>query len=114
MELIEEPEALEGALPLNLTNLHLTKRAFEIITQDQLATYLPDNAIAGDNNDATYGSPLPLVQYEDDIETDATVTVQQEFENTAFQIGSTGYLTGCTVVFVVSNRAVHAVSSVAI
>jgi hypothetical protein len=88
------------------------KRTFTTTTQGDVATYLP-NQFNG-SPDPTYGAPTALVEVvgegDDAAETDNTVVVQQEFENEPFAIGSRG-LHGCTMVTIVSTRAVYMVSS---
>ena len=46
----------------------------------------------------------------DGEDTDNTVVVQIELEDTPFQVGSAG-LHGCTIVIIVSDKAVYMVSS---
>jgi hypothetical protein len=84
------------------------KRTFTTLTQDDIPTYLP-NQFNG-SPDPTYGAPTALVEVSGGEETDNTVVVQQEFENVPFAIGSRG-LHGCTMVTIVSTRAVYMVSS---
>jgi hypothetical protein len=89
------------------------KRTFTTLTQDDIPTYLP-NQFNG-SPDPTYGAPTALVEVvgegDDAEETDNTVVVQQEFEDVPFAIGSRG-LHGCTMVTIVSTRAVYMVSSI--
>jgi hypothetical protein len=88
---------------------HLAKRAISAITEGQITTYVPAQWDESDGEfDQNFGFPSPLVEQVGDEESDNTVTNQTRFTNIAFQIGSRG-LHGCTMVTVVSNRAVYMV-----
>ncbi|RLL94783.1 hypothetical protein CFD26_104602 [Aspergillus turcosus] len=80
------------------------KREFTTISQQDVATYIP-NQFNG-NYDDYFGVPTALVETIDDEETDNTVVMQIEFGNEPFQVGSAG-LHGCTMVTIVSDRAVY-------
>lgn len=83
----------------------LAKRVFTpVTTQAQIATFLVKQF--NGNFDPAYGSPAALVDNEG---TDNTVVVQNVFGKNGFAIGATA-IHGCTMITVVSNRAVHMVS----
>lgn len=86
---------------------NLLKRQFTEITQDQVPHYLPNQFFGV--ADPNFGTPTALtIPNPGGGETDQTVVVQREFGNNAFQVGSAG-LHGCTIVTIVSDRAVYMV-----
>lgn len=90
-------------------DVYLSKRVITSVTQAELPEYLYDQF--DENPDQLFGSPAPLTT---DKQTDATVTRQRIFnKKNAFQIGSQA-LHGCTVVTVISKRAVYMVRESAV
>lgn len=104
--------ANENAKVVNISSHDalVLKRNFRIITQAELPVYVGNQWT--NNLDATFGEVIPLVEYVRVggrlVETDNTVTVLKKLEDQAFQVGSRG-LHGCTMVTVVSRRAVYMV-----
>ncbi|RAL01806.1 uncharacterized protein BO80DRAFT_472925 [Aspergillus ibericus CBS 121593] len=83
----------------------LEKRVFESMTLARIREYLPQQT---DPNtvDTYFGNPTGLIQFVGKKSTDASVARQTEFGSAPFQIGTDG-LVGCTIVTVVSKRAVY-------
>lgn len=86
----------------------LFKRQINEITQDQVPVYLPNQFFGV--ADPYFGTPISLTEPNPDEpgETDNTVVVQREFGTEPFQLGSAG-IHGCTIVTIVSDRAVYMV-----
>ncbi|CZR64767.1 uncharacterized protein PAC_14666 [Phialocephala subalpina] len=97
---------------------HLVKRVTGAVSQGDLDGYVY-RQVLGNNPDPNFGAFVPLMEYKTDSDgnvildenglpqtTTNTVTVQMPFGDQSFQIG-TPDLHGCTVVTVVSKRAVY-------
>ncbi|KAE8402490.1 hypothetical protein BDV37DRAFT_284625 [Aspergillus pseudonomiae] len=84
--------------------LFLGKRAFKTLTLADVRKYVANSY---EQPDPYFGQPLEIIEFDDDGEsTDASGTQQVIFGSEPFQIG-TDSLTGCTIVTVVSKRAVY-------
>ncbi|KAE8148860.1 hypothetical protein BDV25DRAFT_168182 [Aspergillus avenaceus] len=84
--------------------LFLGKRAFKTLTLAEVKKYVANSY---EQPDPYFGQPLEIIQFDDDGEsTDDSGTQQVIFGSEPFQIG-TDSLTGCTIVTVVSKRAVY-------
>ncbi|GAB1198536.1 hypothetical protein APSETT444_007859 [Aspergillus pseudonomiae] len=83
--------------------LFLGKRDFQTFTLDGIRAYVADSGV---KPDPYYGRPLDLVQFNRGQSTDKSRTQQRKFGRQPFQIVTRG-LIGCTVVTVVSRRAVY-------
>ncbi|GLB10433.1 hypothetical protein AtubIFM57258_006841 [Aspergillus tubingensis] len=76
------------------------------MTLAEIREYVPQQT-KEETEDENFGQLIPIMEFDDDGEpTPPNVAVQKTFRNSAFQIGTTG-LVGCTVVTVVSRRAVY-------
>ncbi|KFY69307.1 hypothetical protein V496_00351, partial [Pseudogymnoascus sp. VKM F-4515 (FW-2607)] len=81
---------------------HLAKRAITAITEGQISTYVPAQFYRT-KLDGNFGPVIPLVEVP---ESDHTVTEQIVFSTETFQMGAK-QVHGCTMVTVVSRRAVY-------
>ncbi|RAL09591.1 uncharacterized protein BO97DRAFT_457798, partial [Aspergillus homomorphus CBS 101889] len=89
-----------------LARTSLSKRVFQPLTLAEIREYVPRQTNE-DTEDPYYGELIRIIEYDEDGEPEPpNVAVQNTFRNAPFQIGTDG-LVGCTVVTVVSRRAVY-------